>query len=187
MKNNNNNNNNIISYHEKKHKFVFCQYAQDTPPSSLLWPTHHTAVEVLVHLAEGVRRCLPLARDDDTDIGDSQRRVGLALGRAAVRDVDALGGRAAYVGRATGRRGLDDVTSWLQLFLPLVQHSGKQTNKKPFTKTNSKALFVYCLCLLKQIQLCNKLAYHPGRKATLGGMWHGLLPDAFTLAEQADN
>lgn len=34
--------------------------------------SHHAAVEVLVHLAEGVRGRLPLARDDDADISDSQ-------------------------------------------------------------------------------------------------------------------
>ena len=52
--------------------------------------SHHAAVEVLVHLAEGVRRRLPLAGDDDAHIRDSQRSVGLALGCAAVGDVDAL-------------------------------------------------------------------------------------------------
>jgi len=34
--------------------------------------SHHAAVEVLVDLAEGVRRRLPLAGDDDADISDSQ-------------------------------------------------------------------------------------------------------------------
>lgn len=63
--------------------------------------THHAAVEVPVHLAEGVRGRLPLARDDYANISDSQRRVGLALWGAAVGDVDTLGGRVADVGRAT--------------------------------------------------------------------------------------
>lgn len=63
--------------------------------------SHHAAVEVPVHLAEGVGRRLALPRDDDADIGDGERRVWLALGGAAVRDVDALGRGAADVGRAT--------------------------------------------------------------------------------------
>lgn len=53
-------------------------------------PSHHAAVEVLVHLAEGVRGRLPLARNNDADIGHSQGGVRLALRSAAVRDVDAL-------------------------------------------------------------------------------------------------
>ncbi len=48
-----------------------------------------------------MRRCFPLAGDDDANISDSQRRVGLALWGTAVGDVDALGGRVADVGRAT--------------------------------------------------------------------------------------
>lgn len=87
---------------------------------------HHAAVEVLVHLAEGVRGNLPLSWDDDANISDSQRRVGLALRGPAVRDVDSLGGRAADIGRPTRGRGLDNVTSRLQLFLPLVENPGTQ-------------------------------------------------------------
>lgn len=63
--------------------------------------SHHAAVEVLVHLAEGVRGHLPLARNDNTDIGDSQGGVGLALRRTAVGDVDALRGGTADVSGAT--------------------------------------------------------------------------------------
>lgn len=69
-------------------------------PVKFAVPPHHAAVEVLVHLAEGVRRRLSLARYNDTDIGDSQGGVRLALRRAPVRDIDALGGRAADVGGA---------------------------------------------------------------------------------------
>lgn len=63
--------------------------------------SHHAAVEVLVHLAEGVRGHLPLARNDDADISDSQGGVRLALGCTAVGDVDALRGGTADVGGAT--------------------------------------------------------------------------------------
>lgn len=86
--------------------------------------SHHAAVQVLVHLAEGVRGHLPLARDDDANIGYGQRRVGLALRSPAVGDVDALGGRAADICRPTRGCGLDDVTSGLQLLLPLVENPG---------------------------------------------------------------
>jgi len=86
---------------------------------------HHAAVEVLVHLAEGVRRRLALGRHDDADVGDGQRGVRLALGGgAAVRDVDALRRRAADVGRPAVGRGLDEVAARLQTLLPLVQHPG---------------------------------------------------------------
>lgn len=71
-----------------------------------------------------MRGHLPLARDDDANISDGQRRVGLALWGAAVGDVDALGGRAADIGRPTRGRRLDNVTSGLQLLLPLVQNPG---------------------------------------------------------------
>lgn len=64
-------------------------------------PSHHAAVEVLVHLAEGVRGHLPLARNNDADIGHSQGGVRLALRSAAIRDVDALRRRAADVGGTT--------------------------------------------------------------------------------------
>lgn len=95
-------------------------------------PSHHAAVEVLVHLAEGVGGHLPLAWDDDANISDGQRGVGLALRGPAVGDVDALGGRAADVGRPTRGRGLDDVTSGLQLLLPLVENPGIQRRRLKF-------------------------------------------------------
>lgn len=87
---------------------------------------HQAAVEVLVHLAEGVRGNLPLSWDDDANISDGQRRVGLALRGPTVGDVDSLGGRAADIGRPTRGRGLDNVTTRLQLFLPLVENPGTQ-------------------------------------------------------------
>lgn len=86
--------------------------------------SHHAAVQVLVHLAEGVWGRLPFAGDDDAEVGDSEGGVGLALGRPAVRDVDALRGVAADVGWTAGGRGLDEVAALLQTFLPLVQHPG---------------------------------------------------------------
>lgn len=85
--------------------------------------THHAAVEVLLHLAEGVWGRLSLAGDDDADVGDGQGAVRLALGRPPVRDVDALRGVAADVGGPAGRRGLDELAALLQTLLPLVQHA----------------------------------------------------------------
>ncbi len=37
--------------------------------------SHHAAVEVLLHLAEGVWGRLSLAWDDDADVGDGQGSV----------------------------------------------------------------------------------------------------------------
>lgn len=51
---------------------------------------HHAAVEVLLHLAEGVRWRLPLARDDDADVGDGQRVLRLHGRCSAEGDEDAL-------------------------------------------------------------------------------------------------
>lgn len=68
-------------------------------------------------------RRLALAGDDDTDVGDGQRGVHLALRGPAVCDVDALGGVAADVGRPPRGRGLDEVATLLQPLLPLVQHA----------------------------------------------------------------
>lgn len=76
-----------------------------------------------------MRGHLPLARDDDANISNGQRRVGLALRGPAVGDVDALGGRAADIGRPTRGRCLDDVTSGLQLLLPLIENTGN--TKRP--------------------------------------------------------
>lgn len=96
------------------------------PPFYRPPPSHHAAVEILLHLAEGVRRHLPFARQDDADVGDGQGGVRLALRRPAVRDVDPLGGVAADVGRAAGRRGLDELAARHQALLPLVQHAEGQ-------------------------------------------------------------
>lgn len=52
--------------------------------------THHATVEVLVHLAEGVRRRLSLAGDDDADVGDGQGVLGLDVRSTAEVDEDAL-------------------------------------------------------------------------------------------------
>lgn len=101
---------------------------------------HHAAVDVLLHLAEGVRRCLALARDDDAHVSDGQRGVHLALRGPAVRDVDALRGVAADVGRPAGGRGLDEVAALLQPLLPLVKHAvgdagGSGAEKMQLSKT----------------------------------------------------
>lgn len=85
--------------------------------------SHHAAVEILLHLAEGVRGGLSFARDDDADVGDGQGSVWLALGCPAVGDVDALGGIAADVGWTTRGCGLDEVAALLQSLLPLIQHA----------------------------------------------------------------
>lgn len=85
--------------------------------------SHHAAVEILLHLAEGVRGCLSLARDDDADVGDGQSRVWLALRRPAVGDVDALGGIATDVCWTTRGCGLDEVAALLQSLLPLIKHT----------------------------------------------------------------
>lgn len=64
-------------------------------------------------------------RNDNTNVCDGERGMRMTLGRAAVRDVDPLRGRAAEVGRAARRCGLDDVTSWLQLLPPLIEDTEK--------------------------------------------------------------
>lgn len=79
-----------------------------------------------------MRGHLPLARDDDANISDGQRRVGLALRGPAVGDVDALGGRAADIGRSTRGSCLDDVTSGLQLLLPLIENPGNTMRRLKF-------------------------------------------------------
>lgn len=56
----------------------------------------------------------------------------LALWGPAVSDVDALGGRAADIGRPTRGRCLDDVTSGLQLLLPLVENTGHKIRRLTF-------------------------------------------------------
>lgn len=84
-----------------------------------------------------MRGRLSLARNNDADVGDGQCGVGLALGRPAVGDVDALGGVAADVGWATGGCSLDYVAALLQSLLPLIQDAvreveeGSQPNKTP--------------------------------------------------------
>lgn len=91
--------------------------------------SHHAAVEILLHLTEGVRGRLSLARDDDADVGDSQGGVWLALRCPAVGDVNALGGVAADVGWTTGGRGLDELAALHQPLLPLIQHAvGRRHN-----------------------------------------------------------
>lgn len=87
--------------------------------------TYHTTVEVLVHLAEGMRRRLPLAGDDDADVRHRQGILRLDGLRSAERDEDALrGGRAVVdVGAAAIRCGLDDLAALNQTLLTLVQHT----------------------------------------------------------------
>lgn len=108
---------------KNKNRTVFCCTVRRSEGQSLLLLPHHAAVDVLLHLAEGVWRRLALAGDDDADVGDGQRGVHLALRCPAVRDVDALGRIAADVGRPPRGRGLDEVTALLQPLLPLVQYA----------------------------------------------------------------
>lgn len=75
--------------------------------------SYHAAVEIPLHFTEGVGRCLSLARDDDADVGDSQGGVGLALGRLAIGDIDALGRIPADVGWTTAGCGLYEVAALL--------------------------------------------------------------------------
>lgn len=87
-----------------------------------LW-THHATVEVLLHLAEGVWRRLPLAGDNDADVGDGQWVLRLHERRAAEGDEDALWvGRAVVdVGAAAVGRGLDDLAALDETLLALVE------------------------------------------------------------------
>lgn len=92
---------------------------------SITFPSaHHAAVQIPLHLTEGVGRRLPFARDDDADVSDSQSSVRLDLGRPAVRDINALGGIATDVGWTTRGGGLDEVAPMLQSLFPFVQHAG---------------------------------------------------------------
>lgn len=90
---------------------------------------YHAAVEVLLHLAEGVWWRLAFAGNDDADVSDGQGGVRLALWRPAVRDVDTLGGIAADVGRTARGCGLDEVAALLQPLLPLIQHTVDGTRR----------------------------------------------------------
>lgn len=106
--------------------------------------THHAAVEILFHLAEGVWGRLSLARDDDADVGDGQGGVQLALRCPAVGDVDALGGIAADVGWTTGGCGLDEVAALLQSLLPLIQHAvGEGGQNTAVSQQNSTSTYSY--------------------------------------------
>lgn len=86
--------------------------------------SHHAAVEIPLHLAEGVGGHLSFARDNDADIGDGEGGVWLTLWRPAIGDVDSLRRVAADVGRAAGGCALDEVASLLQPLLPLIQYAG---------------------------------------------------------------
>lgn len=105
--------------------------------------THHAAVEILLHLAEGVRRRFSLAWNNDADVGDSQGGVRLALRRPSVGDIDALGGVATDVGWATEGCGLDEVAALLQPLLPLVQHTEGGGTTRQSAKVNSTSACSY--------------------------------------------
>lgn len=75
--------------------------------------SYHTAVQILLHLAEGVWRSLSFAWNNDADVGDGQSSVRLALRCPPVGDIDALGGVSADVGRATRGGCLDKVAALL--------------------------------------------------------------------------
>lgn len=93
---------------------------------------HHTAVEILLHLAEGVWRCLSLARDDDADVSDGQGGVRLALGCPTVGDVDALRGISANVCWTPRGCSLDEVATLFQSLFPLIEHAvGEERGSQP--------------------------------------------------------
>lgn len=70
-----------------------------------------------------MRRRLPLAGDDDADVGDSQRVLRLHERCAAEGDEDALRvGRAVVdVGAAAVGRGLDDLAALDEALLVLIE------------------------------------------------------------------
>lgn len=86
--------------------------------------THHAGVQVLVHTAERVWRHLSFARQQQCDVGDSQRVEALGVQspavcqKYAVRPWTAAGAQA---GRAAVWRGLDDVPALLQSLFTLIQ------------------------------------------------------------------
>lgn len=94
--------------------------------------THHATVQVLLHLAEGVRWRLALAGDDDADVRHRQRVLRLDRWRSTEGDEDALrGGRAVVdVGAAAVRRGLDDLAALDQTVFTLIQHANNEKNHK---------------------------------------------------------
>lgn len=87
--------------------------------------THHATVQVPVHFAEGVWRCLALAGDDHADVRHCQGILRLDRRGSAQSDEDALrvGGAVVDVGAASVRRGLDDLAALDQTVLALIQHS----------------------------------------------------------------
>lgn len=72
-----------------------------------------------------MRRRLPLACDDDANVGDGQRVLRLHGRRTAEGDEDALRvGRAVVnVGAAAVGRGLDDLTALDESLLALILDS----------------------------------------------------------------
>lgn len=90
--------------------------------------TYHATVEVLVHLAKGMRWRLALAGDDDADVRHCQGVLRLDGRRSAKGDEDALrgGGAVVDVGAAAVRRGLDDLAALDQTLFTLIQHTDKQ-------------------------------------------------------------
>lgn len=94
--------------------------------------THHATVQVLLHLAEGVRWRLALAGDDDTDVRHRQGILRLDRRCSTEGDEDALrGGRAVVdIGTAAVRRGLDDLAALDQTVFTLIQHANNEKNHK---------------------------------------------------------
>lgn len=90
-------------------------------------PPYHATVEVLVHLAKGVRRYLAFTRDNDADVRHCEGVLRLDGRRSAQGDEDALrgGGAVVDVGAAAVRRGLDDLAAMDQTLLTLIQHTEK--------------------------------------------------------------
>lgn len=94
-------------------------------PISWVHLSHHAAVQILLHLTEGVGRCLSLAWDDDADVSDGQSSMWLDLRCPAVGDINALGGIATDISWTTRRCGLDELATVLESLLPFIQHTGR--------------------------------------------------------------
>lgn len=113
--------------------------------------SHHAAVQILLHLAEGVGRCLSLARDDDADVSDSQGSMWLDLRCPAVGDINALRGNATDIGWTTRGCGLDEVATMLQSLLPCIQHAVGEGRTGQSAKQNFTSSCSYCVELVNTI------------------------------------
>lgn len=80
-----------------------------------------------------MRRHLPFAGQQQSDVRDAERVEALRIQRPPIRQehpVSRWTRAGVQTGRATVGRGLDDIPALLQLFLPFVQNPAEiQTNK----------------------------------------------------------